>query len=139
MRIFSSRRRIWFLTTFFVLIIACGSDNKKEIDVKENILKLSGPMAYKGLDNQVIVEGIVENISARSMEKITVIVSWYNQDKEFLSRMKKKIGAEILLPNKTLPYRLVGEFDPRMDNYNVGFYNKEKELLSVYHFQYIKP
>jgi hypothetical protein len=100
------------------------------------MVKLIGPVAYKGADGQMVVEGIIQNNSDEPLEKIIVIVSWYDKDKEFVGIMEKMIGKEIIPAHDNSNYRLEKEFDPRMDNYSIGFYNEDKQLLSVYHLQY---
>ncbi len=118
-----------------VLIIIYGCENR-EIKPENRMVKLIGPVAYKGVDGQMVVEGIIQNNTDKPLERIIVCVSWYNRDKKLINIMEKMIGNEIITAHDSSNYRLEEEFDPRMDNYSVGFYNENKELLSVYHLKY---
>ncbi len=82
------------------------------------------------------MEGIIQNNTDGPLERIIVIVSWYDKDKDLVSIMEEMIGEEIIPAHSSSNYRLEKEFDPRMNNYSIGFYNEDKQLLSVYHLQY---
>ncbi len=134
---FLSGTRLWVAIPL-ALFIMYGCDNQ-QIKPETRVIKLAGPVAYKILNDRMVVEGMVENTGEKKLEDITVIVSWYNQDKEYLSRAESKIGEKALLPGESCPYRLEQEFDPRMNNYSIGFYNKDNELISMYHLKYKRP
>ena len=129
-------RLVWFwlvLSPLFIIIYGC--DNR-EIKPENRMVKLIGPVAYNGVDGQMVVEGIIQNNTDEPLERIIVIVSWYDKDKDLVIIMEKMIGKEIIPAHDNSNYRLEKEFDPRMDNYSIGFYNENKQLLSVYHLQY---
>lgn len=118
-----------------VFIIISGCDNR-EFKPENRMVQLIGPVAYKGVDGQMVVEGIIQNNTDGPLERIIVIVSWYNKDRDFVGIMEKMIAQEIIPAHDSSSYRLEKEFDPRMNNYTVGFYTDDKRLLSVYHLQY---
>ncbi len=74
-------------------------------------------------------------VAGREAGKFCVVIE-RDKDKEFVGTMEKMIGKEIIPAHDNSNYRLEKEFDPRMDNYSVGFYKEDKQLLSVYHLQY---
>jgi hypothetical protein len=125
---------LWMILSS-VFFSACGGDNQ-EFESENQIIKLIGPLAYKGLDDKMVVEGMVQNTGEQPLENIMIVVSWFDYDKDLLSVVENKIDKDILQVQGTSNYRLEKEYDLRMDNYSLVFYNKKKELLSVYHLNY---
>lgn len=125
---------IWIIL-FPIFFSACGGGNQ-ELNSENQILKLIGPVAYKGFDDKMIVEGMVQNTGEQPLENIMIVVSWFNHDKDLLLVVEEKIDKDILPIQGTSNYRLEKEFDLRMDNYSLMFYNQNKELLSIYHLDY---
>jgi hypothetical protein len=121
-----------------VFFSACGGENQ-EFGSENQIIKLIGPVAYKGIDDKMVVEGMVQNTGEQSLENIMIVVSWFDHEKDLLSVVENKIDRDILPAQGTSNYRLEKEFDLRMDNYSLMFYNKKKELLSIYHLNYSGP
>lgn len=121
-----------------VFYLSCGGENR-DLESADRLIKLIGPVAYKGPDDRMVVEGMVQNTGKQPIENIMVAVSWFDQQKELLAVVENRIDSDILPAQGVSTYCLLEEFDLRMDNYSLMFYNQKKELLSIYHLSYSGP
>lgn len=72
------------------------------------------------------VEGQVQNISSNSLDNVTVIVTWYTSDSEFITSDEALIDFNPILPGQISNFSTLTRSNPAMSRFSVQF----KDLLA---------
>jgi hypothetical protein len=72
-----------------------------------------------------ILEGQVRNISARSLENVAAVASFYDNDGGFIASSDALIDYNPVLPGQTSPFKVLKTENPAMSRARVEF----KELM----------
>jgi hypothetical protein len=73
----------------------------------------------------VIVEGVVKNISEKTIRNVEVLVEFYTEDGRFISSASSLIEYQNLLPNQTSSFKVTDDENPLIKKSKISF----KKLL----------
>lgn len=86
----------------------------------EPVLEVLSKRGY-GEYGYMHVEGQVKNLSGRSMENLTAVVTWYAENGTFITSDSALVEFNPLLPGQTSPFKTLTRRNPEMSRFTVEF------------------
>lgn len=85
------------------------------------VLQLLASRGYEGDGSFHYVEGQVRNASAKPLEHVAAVATWYTKSGEFVSSDSALIDYTPLLPGQTSAFKTMTRSNPEMSRYTVEF------------------
>ena len=114
------RQLLLTLTALMLLLAACGDDDA--------VLEVSLECVEDGVAFAAI-RGDVTNVSARTLEDVTVTVDWFDGDDVLLRSDSGPIDAASLEPNDGSAFEVIGDIDLAMRRCEYHFTDGDDERL----------
>jgi hypothetical protein len=101
---------------------APSSSNRSTAPSSANKLALLSSRGYESDGGGYhIVEGEVMNISGQSLDRISVVTTWYDIGGGFITSDDAMIEYDPILPGQTSPFKTMSRTNPAMSKYSVTF------------------
>lgn len=68
-----------------------------------------------------IFEGAVKNVSAKSLDGVEAVATFYDKDGGFITSDSAMVDYQPILPGQTTPFKVMGTWNPAMKSANVEF------------------
>lgn len=97
-----------------------AEQRRHEMANKGYVLKLLN-WHWSSSHGYTTAEGQVRNISGRRLEKVVALVSWYNEDGDFITSGSSLLEYTVLMPDQTSPFSVMERYNPLMSYATVEF------------------
>ena len=94
--------------------------NEKEKLSEGYVLKLNG-WHWEESYGYVKAIGSVKNISNKKIERLRVVVSWFDKDNNLITYDTSYVEYTALMPGQTTPFTIMESYNPRMKKAQINF------------------
>ena len=94
-------------------------------------LELLYSEGFPTISGKTLVEGQIRNISGINLKKVYIMVSWFDKDGKKVENTSVPISTNPLLDHQDSSFRVIMSQDPRMDSYEISFFDASGNILKV--------